>query len=215
MRLFVVVLELTVTAPGGLDGVLVPVLNTANSLGSNLIGPVGGLFDGMVDGLLDLGWWQQLLGGGSFLLLSLLRIAVEEQIDDHGPLGGAGDGATQAEHLTGQQPPHQTNGMGRLVVAWDGDIDVTQRRVRVGECNHGNVDIRCLHDRLVVSVRVGDNQQTWLAESGLDLIGERTGCEAASNGSGIRVLGELQHSALTNGTRRDDEHLRGARREKD
>lgn len=107
LRLFA--LELAVTAPGGLDGILVPVLNTANSLGSNLIGPVCGLFDGVVDDLLDLWWWQQLLGGSGLLLLSLLGIAVEEQIDNNGPLGGARDGATQAEHLTGQQPPHQTN----------------------------------------------------------------------------------------------------------
>lgn len=98
--------------------------------------------------------------------------------------------------------------MGRLVVAWNSDIDVTQRRVGVGEGNHGDVDIRGLHDGLVVSVGIGDNQQTWLAESGLDLVSEGTGREAASNRSGVRVLGELQHSALTDGTRRDDEHLK-------
>jgi len=201
-------LELAVAAPGGLDGVLVPVLHSANGLGGHLIGPVGGLLDRMVDGLLDLWWGQQLLGGG-LLLLSLLGVAVEEQVDDHGPLDAAGDGAAQTEHFTGQQPPHQTDGVGRLVVARNGNVDVAQRRIGVREGNHGDVHVAGLHDGLVIGVRVGHHQQTGLAEGGLDLVGEGTGGEAASDGSGVRVLGELQHGALADGTRRDDEDLCG------
>jgi len=40
-------------------------------------------------------------------------------------------------------------------------------------------------------------------------LGEGTGGEAAGDGSGVRVLGELQHGALADGTRRDDEDLCG------
>lgn len=160
----------------------------------------------MVDGLLNLGWRQQLLGGG-LLLLGLLGIAVEEQIDDYGPLDAARDGATQAEHLAGQQPPHQTDRVGRLVVARNGNVDVAQRRVGVREGNHGDVHVAGLHDGLVIGVGVGHHQQTRLAESGLDLVGEGTGREAAGDRSGVGVLGELQHRALADRTRRDDEDL--------
>ena len=58
------------------------------------------------------------------------------------------------------------------VVAWDGNVDVSQWVVGCDETNDWHVDIRSLSDWLMVSNWVGDDDQTWLLESNLDLIGE-------------------------------------------
>ena len=77
-------------------------------------------------------------------------------------------------YFTGQEPPHQPDAVRRLVVARDGDVDESQRRVRVAQSDDGDVDVRGFRDRLVIGERIGDNQEPRLAESGLNLIGERT-----------------------------------------
>ena len=41
------------------------------------------------------------------------------------------------------------------------------------------------------------DEETWLSEVGLDLVGEHARCEAASNGNSSSVEGKLQHSTLT------------------
>lgn len=56
-----------------------------------------------------------------------------------------------------------------LVVARDRDIDVTERRISVGERDDRDVDVRRLQYRLVVGQRVGDDQQARLEELLLDL----------------------------------------------
>ena len=56
-------------------------------------------------------------------LVSLLRVTVEEQIGHNIPLAVTGDCATQTQDLTGQHPPHETNAVGRFVVAGDGNIN--------------------------------------------------------------------------------------------
>ena len=35
-----------------------------------------------------------------------------------------------------------------MVVAWNGDVDVTERRVGIAEGYHRNVDVRCLSHSL-------------------------------------------------------------------
>ena len=49
---------------------------------------------------------------------------------------------THAKHLTGQHPPHQTNGQSSLVVARDGKVHMFQGRVSITECDHRNIDVR-------------------------------------------------------------------------
>lgn len=87
--------------------------------------------------------------------------------------------------------------MGRLRVAWNGNVDVFQRAVRVAESDDRDVDVRRFGDGLVVSQWVSDDQQARLAESGLGLIGEGTGSETSSNWGSSGVAGELQDGALT------------------
>ena len=53
-------------------------------------------------------------------------------------------------HLTGQEPPHKTDGVAGLVVAGDGDVDVLGGRVDVAESDHGDVGVRALGDGLMI-----------------------------------------------------------------
>jgi hypothetical protein len=94
-----------------------------------------------------------------------------------------------------------------LVVARDGNIYVTQRRVSVAQSDDGDVDVRGFNDGLVVSTGIHNHQQTGLAESGLDLVSEGTGSETAGDGSSLGVRGKLESGTLALGTRRDDENI--------
>lgn len=85
------------------------------------------------------------LGGG----LSLLGITVHEEIDHDVPGLGAGDDAAHAEHLTGEEPVHQSQRVLGLVVAGDGDVNVGHRAVSVAEGNDGDVAVRRLQDGLL------------------------------------------------------------------
>lgn len=71
-----------------------------------------------------------------------------------------------------------------LVVAWNGDVDVSERGVGVAEGDGGDVDVRGLSQRLVVGTGVCDDQEAGLPEGCLDLIGEGTGGESAGEGGG-------------------------------
>lgn len=77
-------------------------------------------------------------------------------------------------NLPGQQPPQKPDAVVRLVVPGDGDIDEPQWRVGITERDNRDVDIRSLCDWLVVKRWVRNNQETWLPECSLDLIGEST-----------------------------------------
>jgi len=102
----------------------------------------------------------------------------------------------ETQDLTGQQPPHQTDRVSRLRVAWNGNVDVLQRAVGVAESNDRDVDIRSFGDGLVVRQWVSDDQQARFAESRLGLIGEGAGSETTSDWRSSGVAGELQDSAL-------------------
>mmetsp|Transcript_40258 Transcript_40258/g.99498 ORF Transcript_40258/g.99498 Transcript_40258/m.99498 type:complete len:360 (+) Transcript_40258:317-1396(+) len=141
------------------------------------------------------------------LALDLLRIAVEEEVDHHLPLGRARDGGAEAQHLTREHPVHQANRLLALVVRRDCDVDVLARRVRVAEGDHGDVHVRSLGDRLVVGERVGDDQEARLHELLGDLVGEHTRRVAAGDGRGAGVLRVLEDGALAVGAGGDDAHV--------
>lgn len=70
--------------------------------------------------------------------------------------------------------------------------------------NDGDVDVGSLLDGLGVGARVGDDDEAGLLERAGDVVGEVTGGEAAGNGDGAGVGGELEDGTLTVGTGRDD-----------
>jgi predicted secreted protein len=74
-------------------------------------------------------WWLCSLAcslGLLELLLSFLRITVEEKVNHDIP-GRARDGATHPQHLTGEHPVEQTDGVASLVVGRNGNIDKAER----------------------------------------------------------------------------------------
>ena len=69
-----------------------------------------------------------------------------------------------------------------LVVAWNGDIHISEGCVGVAQGNGGDVDVGRLSQGLMVSTGVGDDQKAGLPEGSLNLIGEGTRGEAAGKG---------------------------------
>ena len=151
------------------------------------------------------------LGLVSDLLVLLgLRVAVEVEIDNGVPLSLTGsESTTEAEDLTGKHPPDETDGVATLVVGGDGNIDEVGGRVRVAKGNDGDVDVAGLLDGLSIGAGVGHDDETGLLERAGDVVGEVTGGEATSNGSGTGVGSELQDSALAVGTSGDDTDIGG------
>merc|ERR1719367_1196861 len=139
------------------------------------------------------------LGSLPLLLFGLLRVAVEEEVRHHLPRHVAADGAPQPQHLPRQQPPHQANALWRLVVARNRDVDELGGRVDISEPDYGDVGVAALCDRLVVGARVGDDQKPRLPERRLDLVGERTRCEPASDRAAADVSRELENRPLCGG----------------
>ena len=172
--------------------------------------------------LLQLGWLEKaanlgatlvvrrLRGALLLLLLDLLRVAVEEHVDHDVPaVRRARDGAAQAEDLTAQKPPGETNGVLRLVIRRDRNVDELEGCVRVAEGNNRDVDVGCLADGLVIYTRVGDNNDTGLLERLGDVVGERSGGETASNSLCASVCGELKDRTVAIRTSRDDTDIVG------
>lgn len=94
--------------------------------------------------------------------------------------------------------------MATLVVGRDGNVDELGGRVGVAEGNDGDVDVAGLLDGLGIGAGVGDDDQAGLLERPGDVVGERTGGEAAGNGLGAGVGGELEDGTLAVGAGRDD-----------
>lgn len=117
------------------------------------------------------------------------------------------DGAAEAEDLTGEHPPDETNRVATLVVGGDGNVDILGGRVGVAESDHGDVDVRSLLDGLGIGAGVGDDDEAGLLERAGDVVGERAGGEAAGDGLGAGVGSELEHGALAVGTGRDDANI--------
>merc|ERR1711936_58572 len=90
------------------------------------------------------------LGPFLLLLLGLLGVPVEEEVGHHLPRSSTADGSTKSEHLPGEHPPHQTDAVGALVVAGDGDVDELGGGVNVAEGDDGDVGVAPLSHGLVV-----------------------------------------------------------------
>ena len=82
------------------------------------------------------------------------------------------DGVIYALYFPGQYS-HQTHGVGSIVVAWGGNVNLEQRRICVTQSNGGQLNIRCLCERLVVSYGISDHWKLWLMEGCLDFINKR------------------------------------------
>jgi hypothetical protein len=96
-----------------------------------------------------------------------------------------------------------------LVVGRDGDVHIGDGRVGIAKGNRGDVHVSSLLDGLVVSARVGHNQQAGLLEVLLDLIGERSWGVSTSQGLSTKILGELIDCTLTIGASRDKADILG------
>merc|ERR1711936_734147 len=90
------------------------------------------------------------LGPFLLLLLGLLGVPVEEEIGHHLPRSSTADGSTESKHLPGEHPPHQTDAVGALVVAGDGNVDELGGGVNVAEGDDGDVGVTPLSHGLVV-----------------------------------------------------------------
>jgi hypothetical protein len=174
------------------------------------IGPVGGSTDDTLASSGTLGDELVVAGlllGLNLLLGLLLRLGLllfssrahQEQINHNVPRFAAGDGATEAQDFTGQEPEGQSNRETGLVVARNGNVDVTERGVGVAEANDGDVDVRSFNDGLVVLQGISNDQQAGLGELLLDLVSEGTRGEATSVVLSTGVLRELQDGALSEG----------------
>ena len=89
------------------------------------------------------------------------------------------DGVTHAPYFPGQYS-HQTHGVGSLVVSWGSSVHLVQRRICAEQrricatqSNGGQINIRCLCERLVASYGINDHWKLWLMEGCLDLINKR------------------------------------------
>jgi len=167
--------------------------------------PVRGEVLGVLASNLDSG--TSLSRGESSLLeglsLNLLRVAVEEHVWHDSPVvRAAADGASEAEDLSAEEPPHETDRVLALVVGRDGHVDVLERRVRVAQRNDGDVDVRGLSDGLVVHARVRHDNQARLLERARDVVGERSRGESAGNGLRASVGGKLEDGSARKGGQR-------------
>merc|ERR1712039_467661 len=137
---------------------------------------------------------------GLFLiLLNLFRITVEEEIRHDLPWVVPGDGSSQTKDLTGQQPPHKTNGLLTLVVTWNGNVHIDHWRVSIGKSNDRDVHIGSFSHWLMIGTWVSHHQQTRLSESSLNLIGKCTRGETSSNWGSSSGRGKLEDSPLSIG----------------
>lgn len=109
--------------------------------------------------------WSRRLKGSLLFFLDLVGIAIDEHIDFNIPRHLTGHGASHTHNLTGQQPPHQTYRVLGLVVARDGNVDITQVRIGVAEGDHGDVRVRGFFDRLVVCARIAYDKEARLLKS--------------------------------------------------
>jgi hypothetical protein len=140
-------------------------------------------------------------------LLQLFGVTVEEEINGNFPSGVSGDGTSDAEDLTGEQPVEKTNRELSLVVAWNATVNILQRGIRITEGDHRNVHIGSLLDGLGINSGISDDQEARLLELFGDLISESSWSESSGNALRTSVLGELQDSSLSIRTSRDTDNV--------
>lgn len=117
------------------------------------------------------------------------------------------DGAAKSEDFTGEEPPNETDGVLALVVGGDGNVDELEGSVGVAKRDDRDVDIGSLTDGLDVDSGVGNNDQTGLLEGLGDVVSEVAWGEAAGNGHGTGLGGELEDSAVAVRASRDNANI--------
>lgn len=83
-----------------------------------------------------------------------------------------------------------------LVVAQDGNVHIAWGRVCDTQSSGWQVNVRCLHGRLVVSPGLSNHQKMWFLEVCLDLVIESCGSEVPSSRSGYSGTSKIQDSPL-------------------
>jgi hypothetical protein len=141
------------------------------------------------------------------LALKLLRVSPEERVDHDIPSSSSLESTSEIEDLASKKVIDQSDGFLTSVIAWNGDVDVLERRVSVAESDARNVGVRSLLDGLAVSLGVSDNQKSWLHELASDLVGECTWGPSLSNGLSASVVGELHDSSGTERSLRADNNV--------
>jgi len=137
-----------------------------------------------------------------------LSWTIEEQINHDIPLLVARDDSLQSQNLTSKKPEEKTDGFSRAVVARNGNVNVFQIGISIAKGNCWKIHIGSLFECLVINSRIGDNEETWFEELGLDLIGESSRSEAARDGVSSGEVGELENGALANLRSRNDADFR-------
>lgn len=99
--------------------------------------------------------------------------------------------------------------MTTFVVCRDSDVDEFGGGVGIAESDDGDVDVGGFFDGLGVGARVRHDDEAGLFERAGDVVGEVTRSEATSDSNGAGVSGELEDSALTVWTSRDDGDVGG------
>ena len=97
--------------------------------------------------------------------------------------------------------------MTTLVVRRDSHVHVLGRGVGVAQRNDGDVDVGGLFDGLGVGARVRDDDDARFFKGARDVVGEVARGEAACDGGGAGVGGELEDGALAVGPRGDDGYV--------
>jgi len=152
---------------------------------------------------------DQSLGSLLLLLGLLFGVTVQEEIDHNVPRRTSLDSVAEVQNLTAEEPPHQSDSLVSLVVAGDGNVYVRQRGVYIAEGNGGDVHVRRLLDGLVIGAGVGEDQQTWLEESLLDLVSEGSRGVTSGNGVSASVSSKLQDGSLSLRLGRDNADIGG------
>ena len=129
-------------------------------------------------------------------LLFIGSITVEVKIWHDVPLLGAGESATEAENLTGEEPHDKTDGGLVLGVAWDDAVDIVEVSISIAKGNAWDVSISSLVDSLGVSVWIADDDEAWLDELRDGVVSEEAWGEALVDALGAEELAELVNSAL-------------------
>uniref|UniRef100_H2XX00 Uncharacterized protein n=1 Tax=Ciona intestinalis TaxID=7719 RepID=H2XX00_CIOIN len=76
-----------------------------------------------------------------FILFNLFCISVEVKIAHHVPGLGSWDGSSQTEDFSCKKPPHEADRVLGLVVAWDADVDISDRRIGVAQSDQRDVHV--------------------------------------------------------------------------
>ena len=101
------------------------------------------------------------------------------------------------QNFSGQEPVHEADGLWGSVVAWNGNVDVFQWRIAIGQGNDWDVNVAGLSDGLVIGFLVGDDNEFWFFVAGLGVIGEGTWRESAVDGRSAEECSKFQDSSLT------------------